>query len=258
MKEEHVEPPEEHGIHREEVAGQESDRLGTEELTPGRTRSCRRRLYVVTLQDGPNGRGRQSDAHAKQLAVDPPIAPGGVLLREADHQPNGAGWERRSPGAMGICPTPSHQVPVPAHQSVGLDEEPPALGPGQQAAQPREQGPISRSKRRPGDLSAKDCNFVAKDDDFDCQIRGVSAPQSKEVEHPEEGDIEKGHGHRPPSLARRRSRNSPAQGIRTTFSAPHSLSAGNRGSRLPAHGATVRVNACVVLPRTIVALSVNG
>ena len=38
-EEEHVEPTEEHGIHREEVTSQESGRLGTEELTPCRTRS---------------------------------------------------------------------------------------------------------------------------------------------------------------------------------------------------------------------------
>jgi len=78
---------------------------------------------------------------------------------------------------------------MPAKQRFRLDEEPVALGPRQQAAQFGEQSPISRSKSRPGDLLAKDSNLVAEDDDFDRQISGVTAPQSQEFEHPEEGDI---------------------------------------------------------------------
>ena len=61
---------------------------------------------------------------------------------------------------------------------------------------------------------------MTEDDDLDGQIGGVTSPQSQEFEHPDEGDIEEGQGHRPPSLARRRCRNSPAQGGWMTFSAP--------------------------------------
>jgi len=109
---------------------------------------------------------------------------------------------------------------MPAKQRFRLDEEPVALGPRQQAAQRGEQGPVSGSRRRSGDLLAKDRNLVTEDDDLNGQIGGVIAPQSQEFEHPDEGDIEKGQGHRPPSLARRRCRNSPVQGRWMTFSAP--------------------------------------
>lgn len=94
------------------------------------------------------------------------------------------------------------------------------LGPRQKAAQSGEQGPVSRSKRRPSDLPTKDSNLVTKDDDLDCQIGGVTALQSQEFEHPDEGGIEEGQGHHPPSLAWRRYRNSPAQGRWMTVSAP--------------------------------------
>lgn len=78
-EEKDIEPAKEHGVHREEVTGQEGGRLGPEELTPTRARSRRRRLDAVALQDGPDARGRQPDAHGDQLAMDPPVAPGGVL-----------------------------------------------------------------------------------------------------------------------------------------------------------------------------------
>jgi len=68
---------------------------------------------------------------------------------------------------------------MPAKQRFRLDERPVALGPRQQAAQRGEQSPVSRSKRRPRDLSAKDRNLVTEDDDLDCQIGGVTAPQSQ-------------------------------------------------------------------------------
>ena len=113
---------------------------------------------------------------------------------------------------MRISPAPTHQVPVPAQQCLGPDEEPGALGLGQQAAESGEQGPVSRTKRRSGDLPAKNRNLVTQHDDLDCQIGGAASPQSQEFEHPGEGDIEEGQGHRPPSLPRRRYRNSLAQG----------------------------------------------
>jgi hypothetical protein len=53
-EEEYVEPTEEHGVHREEVASQEVGCLGSEERTPGRTRSRRRGLGAVALQDAPD------------------------------------------------------------------------------------------------------------------------------------------------------------------------------------------------------------
>ena len=61
---------------------------------------------------------------------------------------------------------------------------------------------------------------MTEDDDFDGQIGGFTAPQSQEFEHEDEADIEEGQGHRPPSLGRRRYRNSPAQGRPMTYSAP--------------------------------------
>ena len=63
---------------------------------------------------------------------------------------------------------------MPAKQRFRLNEEPIALGPRQQAAQSGKQGPVSRSKRRPGHLPTKDRNLVTEDDDLDSKIGGVA------------------------------------------------------------------------------------
>lgn len=87
---------------------------------------------------------------------------------------------------MRIGPAPTHQVSVPTEQRLGPDEESDALGPRQQAAQSGKQGPISRSKRRPGDLTTRDRNLVTEDDDLDGQISSVAPLQTQKLKHPNE------------------------------------------------------------------------
>ena len=100
-----------------------------------------RRLDAVALQDGPDARRSEPDAHADQLAMDPPVAPGGVLPGQADHEADGADWDRRSPWPMGIGPAPTHQVPMPAQQRLGLDEESATSGTGEQSSSGPRAGP---------------------------------------------------------------------------------------------------------------------
>jgi len=92
-----------------------------------------------------------------------------------NHEPNGAGRDRRSPWAVRIGPASAHQIPVPPQQRLGLDEEPALPGPGRQAAQPGKKGPIGRSEHRASDLPAKDRDLVTEDDDLNSEIGGVTA-----------------------------------------------------------------------------------
>ena len=62
--------------------------------------------------------------------------------------------------------------------------------------------------------------IVTEDDDLDCQIRGIVTFQLQEFEHSEEGEVEDGQSHHPPSPVRNHRRNSLLEDIRMTFSAP--------------------------------------
>ena len=77
-----VEPANNH-VDREEVTCQHRRRLSSQEIRPGRTSSPRRGLDAVAAQDRPHPRGRQNHAHRGQLAVDPAVAPSGILFGEA-------------------------------------------------------------------------------------------------------------------------------------------------------------------------------
>ena len=50
----------------------------------------------MATKDGPDTRRGKPDAHRGQLAVDPPISPGGVLPRQSEDDLDGAGGNARS------------------------------------------------------------------------------------------------------------------------------------------------------------------
>jgi hypothetical protein len=60
-EEQHVEPPEQDGVDREEVAGDQALGLGMKELPPRGTRASRRGIDSPTLQDRPDAGRREHD-----------------------------------------------------------------------------------------------------------------------------------------------------------------------------------------------------
>ena len=99
--------------------------------------------------------------------MDPPVAPGGVLPRQSQDDLDGSGGNARSPRAVGIGPATAHQVPVPAKEGVGLDEESSDVPPVKEPAQAGEQRSIGRLEHRAGHLATQDGDFVAQHDDLD-------------------------------------------------------------------------------------------
>jgi len=94
----------------------------------------------------PDARGSKDDAHRGQLALDPAVAPGGVLPGQSTGDRHRAGRDARSTWAAGIGPFPPDQVPVPAEQGLRLHEEPTSTSSVHESTQPGEQGhgPVSR------------------------------------------------------------------------------------------------------------------
>ena len=126
----------------------------------------------MTLQDRPDARGRDDDAHGGELTVDAAVAPVRVLLREAEYQCSGPlGDGRPTRSAAGIGPALGDHVAVPTQQSCRLDEEVPVTAAGEQSCQPGQHGSICRLERWPVDLASEDRHLMAQHDDFDGEVQ---------------------------------------------------------------------------------------
>ena len=87
-----------HGVHLEEVDGENPGGLGTQELPPGRACAAGSRLDARVAQDLPDRGLRDRHAEFGYLAVDPAVSPQRILLRQPDDDAGDAGYRRRPPG----------------------------------------------------------------------------------------------------------------------------------------------------------------
>ena len=127
-------------------------------------------MDVVALQDRPDARGRDDDAHGGELTVDAAVAPVRVLLREAEYQCSGSlGDGRSTRAAAGIGPALGDEVAVPAQKGCRLDEEVPVTPAGEQPCERGQHRSIRRFERRSVDPASEDCHLVAQDDDLDAR-----------------------------------------------------------------------------------------
>ena len=130
----------------------------------------------MTLQDRPNARGRDDDAHGGELTVDAAVAPGRVLLREAEHEGGGPlGDGRSTRPAVRVGPAPGDEVPVPAQQGRRLDDEVPETRAGEHPCERGQHRSICRLERRSVDVASEDRHLVAQHHDFNGEI-DIAAP----------------------------------------------------------------------------------
>ncbi|MGO8870298.1 MAG: hypothetical protein ACLQPH_02655 [Acidimicrobiales bacterium] len=189
-EEQDVELSEKDSVGGEEVARQHGRGLGLQELLPARPSSAGGWIKVVALEDIPDARSSQVDAHDGEFAVDPAVSPSRVLPGQADDQAHCAGRGRRSARHLRVGPLPLDQLPVPAQQGVGLHEEAMELGTGQQPAETGEKSPVRRAKCWTDYLAAEDRYLMSKHDDLDGQIGVVTASETEQLQGPKEGEIQ--------------------------------------------------------------------
>src|SRR6266516_2507634 len=135
------------------------------------------RLETCLEQHLPHGRRRNRNAKTLELADDPFVSPVRVLPRETQDQLAERALEPRSPGPpVRIRPPACDQLPVPAKQRLRLEREDCPCGPGQRAAQRRQQRSISPRQLRPRGLSAEDHQLMAEDEDLEL-LRATRPPQ---------------------------------------------------------------------------------
>jgi hypothetical protein len=153
-EEQDVEPLEEHGVNGEEVALHDACRVPAQKLRPARLKPPRRRLDPRAAQDRPDSAGRQRDTKPDQLALDTPVPPARILLRQPQHQLAHFHPRRRTTGtAVRIRPATRDQLTMPAQKRRRRHHERRPSGARQHAAKCGEQSSISRPKLRAGDLT---------------------------------------------------------------------------------------------------------
>ena len=79
-----VQSLQQHGVHVEEVDGEDPGRLGAQELQPGRACVAGSRIDARLAQDLPDCGLRDRHAGFGYLAVDPAVSPQRILLRQPD------------------------------------------------------------------------------------------------------------------------------------------------------------------------------
>jgi hypothetical protein len=160
--------------------------------------SGRRRDDAVAAEDGPDARGG-INSYRGQLAVDPAISPSRVLPGQPQDDPDGADGNPRSPRAQSRGPSPPDEVPVPAEQGLGLDEEPSLLPAAKEPPQPSEEDPIRLSRCWSGHLATQNGHLVPEHDDFDCQFLVVTPKELDQLEDPDERPVHERQCHGPAS-----------------------------------------------------------
>src|ERR1019366_8545409 len=161
-----------------------------------RARSARRRLNAVTIQNFPDARGGDGDAHGGELAVDPPVAPVWVLLRQPEDQRCGSFRDAGPTGpGVRVGPALGDKVPVPAQQGGWLNEEAPETLAGEPSCESRQNRPVGRLQGRSMDLASKDGHLMAQYHDLDSEVRVPATGEWDELEEAAERPVEEREGH---------------------------------------------------------------
>src|SRR5262252_5978357 len=98
QEEENVQALEEHGVHREVVAGQDRLAVGLQETAPGESCSSRRGWDAVAAEQVADAGGGDPMAELEQFAANAHVAPKWVLPRQPQHQLLALGRQRRPSG----------------------------------------------------------------------------------------------------------------------------------------------------------------
>ena len=123
---EDVQPSAGQGSGFEEVGGEDRVRLAAQKRRPGLAFSAGYGFDTGVLEDLPDRRRGDLDPKGGQFAVDAPVAPAGVFMRQPQDQPLDAANGGRSAGPLGPgrpCVVAAEQVTVPAQDGVGRDDQ---------------------------------------------------------------------------------------------------------------------------------------
>jgi hypothetical protein len=147
-------------------------------------------------EDGGDRGGRETDAQAEELALDPPIAPPGILPGQAQDQAPGLGVDGGPAGPpVRFGPLPSHQVPVPSKERLRPDHERAPYLSGEEPARRGHERPVRPSVHRSLHLTPQDGQLVTEDGDLQIGLSHRILARPEQDEDTAQEKVEEGSNH---------------------------------------------------------------
>ena len=180
--EKHIELGELDGVHDEEVGGQDALGLGGEELLPGGS-TARSWSETVAAKDPADRARRDADLKPAKLALNADTTPAAVLPTEADDEIDNLIAERgTSFTSLGspTFPLASRELPMPAEQSLGRDEEAPPAPPWKKSTERCEdravRGPVAHAAM---ELTLQHPDLVVEHHQLDVLVQSCPSARSQ-------------------------------------------------------------------------------
>jgi hypothetical protein len=150
------------------------------------------RAFMITP---PNGRRRDPEDQLQQLSAGALVAPPGVLGAKANDEGVDLGVDRWPAGAPSpfVRPLPPDELPVPAEESLGPDNERRPLASGHRLARRRQQEPVKTAQSGALHLALQHPHLVSKDQELDLPSLIWALPSSEDAAN-EEVDEREQHG----------------------------------------------------------------
>jgi len=125
-----------------------------------------------------------------QFALDAAVAPGRILLGQAQHQFTDLVTDRWAAALVWICPLLGDQAAMPSQQRAGGNDAVAAQLAGKKAGQGGQDRSVRPSESRFADLTAQHRDFVAQDEDLDVLGSGSAGEQPEPAEHRDRDQIQ--------------------------------------------------------------------
>jgi hypothetical protein len=120
-----------------------------------------------------------------------------VLAGQSQYQRAELGHQRRTATPVRVCPMVSHQVPMPAQQGRGLDDQAMPGRAGSRRASPSQHHPVGPVQAWSSHLAAKHRDLVAQPEQLGVLGRCASREQREPSQHLAGQQIEQSQGHAP-------------------------------------------------------------
>jgi hypothetical protein len=177
----HVEPPQCHGVDVEEVDSEGGGRLNVQELPPTRVAAAgRRRGYPGPFEDPADRRGGDPVTELAQLTLEALVAPRGVVSGQPFDEQDDFFGQRWAAGAVRVGPLPRDEAAMPA-QDRSRGDKPVVVQclrqPSDQRGQDRPSAQSSRGLGLPRRSTATSCRNTSSSASFDAVERASSTSQ---------------------------------------------------------------------------------